>query len=205
MALVCRLVARRVRAVNEQLTRASQAHDKELSDDAAPRAARDEAAATLTAEVVDIRVVIGRIYGPETLLRLGLHGKTPVEPKAILETAKSLAGYLGDSAFAWPKPRRKGMTMVPSEWLADLQKPIADLDAALKDVAWEAREEQATGALKSHAMEANDEVFTRSATFLSSTFVLLGHDALAGKVRPSKRRPGLVEPKPEEEATLPAK
>lgn len=42
--------------------------------------------------------------------------------------------------------------------------------------------------------EANDEVFTRTATFVSRLFVVRGNDAMAANVRPSKRRSGFVEP-----------
>ncbi|MDI1433208.1 hypothetical protein [Polyangium sorediatum] len=186
------LIARRLRATNATLVEKSDAYDKELSDDAAPRERRDEAAARLTSEIVEIRSTLEAAYGAGILRELGLDGKTEVEPKAILAKAKRLVDELGRPAGAWPKPRRKGVTIEPAAWVADLTKPIATLEQALSDVAREAREAQAASDAKATAMDRNDDVFARSAGCLSGLLRLAEEDTFARQVRPSGRKPGRV-------------
>src|SRR5262245_2157906 len=75
MRLVSLLCARKLRRVNVALVSASDAHDRELADDAGPREARDAAAATLTKEVVEIRGALEIAFGAGILTELGLDGK----------------------------------------------------------------------------------------------------------------------------------
>lgn len=192
VALLLALVSRKLRRTNAALVKASDAYDAELADDAAPREARDEAAAALTAEVVDIRAVIEAAHGPAMLRSLGLDGKTEVEPKAILSKSTKLASALADPKRKWPKPRRKGVKVEPKEWAVDLETYNARLDQALKDVMRETREAQAALDTKNRAMDANDDAFQRIARFVSALFFLVGDDTLATKVRPSARRPGTL-------------
>lgn len=192
VALLLKLVARKLRRTNQALVDASDAYDKELADDAGPREARDEAAAALTSEVVGIRGTIESIFGAAMLESLGITGKTEVEPKAILAKAKRLAGELQDPGRKWPKPTRKGIKINPGEWIGDLEPWINALDKTLKDVARESREAQAAYDAKERAMEAHDDGFMRIARFVSGLFFLVRDDKLAKKIRPSARRPGTV-------------
>ncbi len=201
MAYACRLAARRLRDASTRLSKASDAHDMELADDVAPRAVRDDATATLTAEVVEIRGMIEKVYGPGILSSLELNGRTPTEPKAILAQAKKLARYLADPTFSWPKPKRKGIRVEPSVWAADLQGPMDNLSRALVDVARETREAQVTIEEKARAMADHDNVYSQTVTFLSALFELVGDDVLAAKVRPLKRRPGTSGPREESSFT----
>jgi hypothetical protein len=192
IGLIALLCARKLRRTNEALVAASDAHDRELADDAGPREARDAAAAALTKEVVEIRGALEAAYGAGILGQLGLDGKTEVEPKAILAKAKRLVASIKDPGQTWPKPRRKGIKVDPNAWLEDLEKPINILEKAQADVAREAREAHATGDAKTRAMEENDAMFGRGASYLAALFRLVGDDTLAAKVRPSARRPGRV-------------
>jgi hypothetical protein len=192
VGLLLKLVARKQRRLNKSLVEASDAYDKELSDDSGPREARDRAAAALTAEVVGIRSTVESAFGAAMLTSLGIDGKTEVEPKAILAKAKRLVSELKDPGRKWPKPARKGVKVNPGEWVGDLEEWINALEKALKDVARETREAQAASDAKERAMGANDDSFMRIARFVSGLFFLVRDDKLAKKVRPSARRPGMV-------------
>jgi hypothetical protein len=135
-ALLC---ARKLRAVNAELVEKNEAYERELADDAAPRERRDEAAATLSTEVMKIRDALTAAYGAAIVRELGLDGKTDTEPKAILAKAKRLARDLKDPERRWPKPRCKGIEVDPSAWIDDLEGPIAVLEKAQTDVAREVR------------------------------------------------------------------
>jgi len=186
------LLSRRLRAVNARLVEKSDSYDKELTDDAAPRAIRDDATARLTSEVVEIRRTIEAGYGVSMLRELGLDGKTETEPKAILAQAKKLLDALKDPNRVWPKPRRKGVTLNPAAWSEDLAGPIEVLENALSDVHREVREAQAAAEEKSTAMTVNDDTFSRAAGLLSALLRHVEEDTLAAQVRPSGRRPGRV-------------
>jgi hypothetical protein len=63
IGLALLLVSRAVRATSQALVEASRAHDAELADDAAPREARDGAAADLVSRTVGIRSAVDTVYG----------------------------------------------------------------------------------------------------------------------------------------------
>jgi hypothetical protein len=200
VGLLATLVARYHQRKSDSLVVASEEYDRELSDDAGPREDRDAAANALADEIIEIRDTLLAAFGPATIKRLGLEGKTDREAKAILAKAKRLVKDLKNPKTKWPTPKRKGVTVKPAEWAGDLEPHIKQLEKALKKVALELREAQAAGEKKTKAMQENDDSFGRGASFLSSAFRFVGDDVLSRQVRPSARRPGQI--LSEEEATV---
>lgn len=190
IGLVLLLVSRALRATSATLVEASRAHDAELADDAAPREARDGAAAELVSLTVGIRSTVDTVYGQAGLKALGLDGRTPTDSKAILEHGRNLVERLGDPKLVWPKALQSGVKLTPSVWVSELEGPVKRLAEARKDVAREEREAQATGVVKAKAMSANDGMFSEGAGFISATLALVGEHELAEKTRPSTRRAG---------------
>ena len=190
MGLALALVGRALRATSEALVEASRLHDAEISDDAAPREARDSAAAELVSRTVGIRSTVDTVYGQAGLKALGLDGRTPTDSKAILEHARNLIKQLSDPKLIWPKALQSGVKLSPHVWIGELEGPVKRLAEARKDVAREERELQATGVAKAKAMSAQDAMFSGGAGFISATLALVGERDLAEKTRPSSRRAG---------------
>ena len=101
MGLAVLLVARALRATSEALVEASRVHDAELADYAAPRDARDSAAAELVSLTVGIRSTVDTVYGQAGLRALGLDGRTPTDSRAILEHARNLIQQLADPELVY--------------------------------------------------------------------------------------------------------
>lgn len=202
VALLLKLFARKQRQMTGLLAAADEAYEKELGDDAEPRARRDSAASKLGAEIIVIRDLLSSMFGAALVKEIGIDGRVEADPKAILVRAKKLVSALSEPGRVWPKPRRKGIKVEPLAWVEDLSPSILVLEAALGDVAREVREAQATSEARNRALAANDEMFSRVAGATAALLRVGGDEALAARVRPSSRRPGQVvseeeEPTPE--------
>ncbi|MSP60525.1 MAG: hypothetical protein EXR72_09330 [Myxococcales bacterium] len=119
---------------------------------------------------------------------LGLTGTTPQDPVALSRFAGSTVKALGEKKL--PPSRVEGATFHAAKWAARIGGEQAQVEAALADVAREAREAEGTLTQKNSAISAYDDRFTRGASFLSGLFGLAGERELAARVRPSTRRPG---------------
>lgn len=191
MGVVLHILAGALRAAATDLVQKSEAHDAELSDDAAPREARDSATAELVQVMVNIRGTTETVYGRAGLKALGIDGRTPTDSKAIQEHARKFVKQLKDPGLKLPKAQ-DGVTIDTGVWLAKVSKPLPVLTQARKDVAREEREAEITGNAKTKAMDSFDEMFGVVATFTSSMLDLIGEDDLAGRIKPSARRRGVT-------------
>jgi hypothetical protein len=202
VALLMNLAARWLAHTAEAMVAADEAHEKELSDDAAPREARDAAAEKLFASVVELREVATGLLGAGATATLELTGKTPQEPVALSHAAGEVATALVEKKL--PKSRVRGATFHAQEWADRLGEERGALDEALADVTKEEREAEATLITKTTAIAAYDDAFARVAAALGGLLKLAGEDDLAARVRPSTRRPGRANEDPAPTATTPA-
>jgi len=191
IALLVELTARALDSAEATMSAADEANLRELSDDDAPRRARDEAAAALSDELVALREWLTGLYGPGALKSLGFSSATPEDPVVLERFAGEVIS--GIQAKPLPKPRYKGVKWDPTETIAKIETLRTDLQSHLADVAREVREAEATLRAKVDAIVAYDERFSGVATFLVGLFRLAGETALAERVRPSSRRPGQTE------------
>lgn len=190
LSLFLRLVGRHIATENESLVNADVAHERELSDDAAPRQARDDNAEKVREILIDLRASIEATYGSPGLHTVGLADAVPTDPSVLATAGRAVLDALKNIAIEFPPPRNKRLTLDRKSFVDDLDAALPPLESALASVAKEAREAEVTLAQKRKAMESNDRAFSRGASTLSVLFALGGLDDAASKVRPSGRKPG---------------
>jgi hypothetical protein len=188
-AVVARILSEILDAAKQRMVEAETAHQAELDDDAAVRAARDAAATHLYDHVVSLREMITGAYGGETTGKL-FTGATPEDTVTLSRYAGDLQKKLGATKF--PPSRIKGTKLDPADLAKELHDKRAALDAALKAVQREVREAQVTLQAKTEAIAAHDVAFSGVATTLSGLLTLAGKPDLADKVWPAVRRTGGV-------------
>jgi hypothetical protein len=190
--LLCLLVGRLLLSQNEKLVAADGAHEAELSDDTAPREAREQAASGVRRVLVDLRATVAAVHGSAGLKQLGLTGATPVDPSVLAVEGATVLRNLEDATLSLPAPRR-GTSLDRQAFAEELREHLLPLQSALAAVVREAREAESTLVAKQAAMAANDRAFSLGAAWLTATFSLAGREDLATRVRPSARQPGQTE------------
>jgi hypothetical protein len=197
--LLAALAARRLKQEIEALVSADRAHEAELSDDTAPREARDEAADKVRVILVDLRDAISTAYGTAGLKVLGLVGAVPFDPSAIKSLAEAVHTALSAGGAALPKARQKSVKVDLKGFAADLAIELPALTKALENVAREEREAKTTLGAKSAAMASHDRAFSRTAGLVSALAMSGELENIATTVRPSARRSGRTAAEEEEQ------
>src|SRR5262245_54706265 len=174
VALLARLIGRKLQADTAALVAADFAHEQELSDDDGPREARDAAAAKLRSVLVDARAAIDASHGPSALTLLGLGQAVPVDPSVLATTAASVAKALRDAAIKLPKPKRAGLKVDRAAFADEIDADLPVLKKALATVAKEEREKEGTQRVKNAAMAQNDATFANGAGWLAARCILGG-------------------------------
>jgi hypothetical protein len=172
----------------EAMVQTDEAHEVEVADDVAPRAARDEAVRQVYALLTELRAAVNVAFGERAVSGLGFSGPTPQDPAALLALAKGVAHRIPGLRDA--KPRSTAFSIDWRFYDAALPGPTAALAAALEDVRRESREAESTHKAKQRALANYDERFSLAATAPTVLFRLAGETELAERVRPSATRPG---------------
>lgn len=192
-ALIVHLAGWLARAKDE-MVRTDEAHAHELSDDAEPRARRDELKAELTEEMVSLRNLVAGVYGASAPKAIGFSAETPSDPVVLCRFAGEVTKALRKkSSLPTPKRAKTKLSWSPVEAADEIDTLREKLNAANEEVARELREAQGTLVDRNKAMETYDAVFRRVTNLLVGLFTFAGETELADKVRPSTRRAGQTE------------
>jgi hypothetical protein len=189
-AFVSVLLGRALASLANGLADADEAHERELSDDVAPREARDASVQALYAKVVEGAEILQGLYGAAALKAFKLDGITPRDGTLLVHYVTTASGLLRSVKLG--KSRVKGATFDCEAFADELSALSKNVTSALGDVAREAREAEATLVKKNAAMAAFDGGFSNTASLLSALLTIGGQKPLALRVRPSSRRPGQV-------------
>lgn len=193
LALFATLIGRHLTSVAAVLNEADLVHEAEIGDDVQPRVERDEAESDLRDATVNYRNALGAGYGDAALRAHSVGTAAPSDTRGLIRYAKDFRSGLLDAARAPSVPARTGVVVDRAALAAALTTRIERLDAALVVVEREAAELKRTQAAKDEAMSANDTAFSGVANVMEGLLVLAGRKDLAARVRPSARKPGVVD------------
>ena len=174
----------------DALVAAESAHAAELADDGPARKERDAAIASLRDTVINVREVAPVAASAGYAVSVGLTGATPEDASTLVRQAQYVAGKLSSTPV--PPSRLPGYTFPAAEFANQLKTGADRLDAAVKKVAGEGKENAETQLARDNALAAYDEAFQTVANLTTALLEAAGLDELAGKVRPSSRRKGLT-------------
>jgi hypothetical protein len=176
-----------------ELRDADLAHAAELSDDDAPRAAREQGIITLRARLIGLRGTLSSVFGNGILSAYGLAGETPEDADLLLHRAASVADLLAKRPLA-EVPLHEGVTIDAIALGHSLAKPIKHLTDALADVKREEREAQLTLKARNESAAAWNTRYQGIADTATGIYEAVGHTDLADRVRPTaRRRAGVAE------------
>jgi hypothetical protein len=194
-ASMIRRLGQTLQASINGLVAADRAHEAEKADDAGVRQELEDAVETLYREAVDFRAGLEAAAGPEAVIAAGLSGPTPTEPIALTRLGQALHDRL-PQVVTIPATRR-GVVFDAMSFATPLSTALGRVEQAQQAVRREARELEVTLVAKTRLMSEHDVCFLNIARTLESLFRLAGFHELADRVRPSARRPGLIENDPE--------
>lgn len=184
------LCGRRLGASLDAMLAADEAHERELGDDNAPRAARDAAQQTLYKLVVEMRDQVQSVLKDAGLEKLGMKDPSPPTPDRLAAYARSVISKLGDPKITLPTPTRRTATIDREAMREEIAEALEPLTVALQDVTRETKEAEVTLVARQKSIAEYDAVFAETAALYEALFRAAGMNEIADRVRPSKRNPG---------------
>jgi len=184
------------------LLTADNAHQAELSDDDAPRAARDAAAAQLQQALVSLKRTTLSLFGEGTVTALSFPAEIPKDPALLARAGAQVIEAL--EAQGLPKPLVPGVEPVaPSAWVGLLASPVSALESARAAVTAEADEARATRTPRDAALDALTTALGDATELLRALARLGDTTALVEGVRATA--PRTAASTPDDDAALPPK
>lgn len=184
--------------LRDRLHSAEREHRIQKVEESLTRGRRDKAITEVNAKVARVRRLLGGAYDDDQLAEVGFARRNARQPEELLEQAAHVAARLGDPGLMLAESELGDIKLDASSVARELEPSAERLRQALSDLR---REEQRTGSTqlaKDEAMEEFNHGFLWMARTVESYLQLAGLKALAARVRPSSRRPGVTEQPPEE-------
>jgi hypothetical protein len=154
---------------------------------------RSAAVATRLGETMAaVRDTFRGVYGFEQLTCCGFPERTPQRSSVLLERSRELLQRMTDPALEVPPSRLPDYDLDCPRLARTMTAPISDLGHVLDAVRDHRREVQESERRQSEALTQFNDAFLQVAGSLESWLRMAGHDDQADRVRPSRRRPGLI-------------
>ena len=190
VALMYRLMGRRLGRYRVAMVGAAQSHLAELAGDDLFREMREESMSDLSSIYVAMRAGYTIGYSPAVAVSIGFEANVAVEAANLELQAQRVVDYLSTPDLVLPKPKYANLAPAPKAAVEVLQDPLKRLKEARAALNRERREADATLLAKNEAIEAYDDAFGDISRCFESGFTLGGQKELAKRFRPSVRRPG---------------
>lgn len=179
-------LGRHLRGAHDALREADLAHAMELTDDAMPRRARDEANAALRASLIAASNVVSGTYGEAFSDSVGLEAPLQVRPDLLVAQSRGIVRAVRGAAA--PAPITPGATVDLAALSHGIEVTASALADSLASVLREEREAQGTLSTRDEAMSRFERVYAGVAEIFSGFCTLAGFDDLSAKARPTARR-----------------
>jgi hypothetical protein len=154
---------------------------------------RSEAAATRLGEtMLAVRDTVRGVYGFDQLAHFGFPERTPSWPSTLLERSREVFGRMTDPTLEVPPSRLPDYDLDCPRLARTMTSPIEDLGEILGAVREHRREVRKSECRQGEALADFNDAFLQIAGSLESWLRMAGQDDKADRVRPSRRRPGLI-------------
>ncbi|AKF08381.1 hypothetical protein [Sandaracinus amylolyticus] len=197
--LMIRVAARTLERRTAELRDADRAHEHEINGDPRVRDERDRVHRGLYQRVISVRGIVQANFGDVGLKTLGLWDPSPPDPQGTLTYARNLAAALAAPSTVMPEPLIAEVGFERDALAADLRARVDVLQAAVDHVAREESAAKGTQSRKDAAMAAYDRTFRIATSLGMALFQLGGLEQVAERIKPSPRRPGLLDQGAEED------
>lgn len=170
----------------DALSAADLQYGAEQADDAAPRAARDEAVGAGVEAAISCRAALVSGLGEAAAAKYGLAGATPHDPAELLTVLNRSAGLL---ALAPARGTDKFGREITTEMIGKvISDAAAKLGAATGAVESEARELQVALVARDRKLQAWQQAYVGIGGIIEGLFRLAGEDRFADYLRPTARK-----------------
>ncbi len=191
LKLLQRLLGRALARRWKRLEAADQARERAVERRRRRRGEQLAARAKLYRRMVDLRRLLGGVFGGEACRRvLGIAGETSRDETVLLRQARHATACLADDGRGLPPAPFVPTADDLARWRGPIEAAAESLQAVSGLAADGGKDLEAAGVDLRRAIADYDSVFLRVAGLLGAAYSGAGRDQRAGAVRPSRRRLG---------------
>lgn len=195
-----RVLRRMIETSFERMVAADKAHLDELTNDIAPRLARDKAVSVLRQKLIDIRRIVLGLFGLARSSEIvAVDGATAEQPELLWRQGEHTLSHLRAPDFEMPEASTEGVTFDRLQLADELEPPVRAVRRVIHVLEQEQRAAAATLQAKKEAMAEHDVLISACGRILSGFYLLAGRPDLARRIRTSLPRKGTPSPEPDAE------
>ncbi len=153
---------------------------------------RDDANDQLAGTMSAMRATFRGVYGCAQLAHFGFPDHAPRRPRVLLRQSRELHRRLSDPELDLPASRVPEFDLDCAQLARKIAPSLDGFRDALATASDFDQDLQESERLQNEALAEYNEVFLQIAGSLESWLRMAGHDGKADRVRPSRRRPGLI-------------